>query len=187
MTKPNRTKAEGVIPIEQVERKIYLLRGQKVILDTDLAQLYQVETRVLLQAVKRHQERFPEDFMLRLTREEFAVLTSQSVISNADASTHGGRRYLPYAFTEHGVAMLSSVLKSPRAVQMNIVIIRAFIQLRNMLAQHRDLADRLGRLEASQQQHANVIQLLAQEIDQLKQPPPAPPRKPIGFKSAPAD
>ncbi len=187
MTKPNRTKTEGVIPIEQVERKIYLLRGQKVILDTDLAQLYQVETRVLLQAVKRHQERFPNDFMIRLTREEFSALTSQTVISNSGASTHGGRRYLPYAFTEHGVAMLSSVLNSPRAVQMNIVIIRAFIQLRNMLAQHRDLADRLGRLEASQQQHASVIQLLAQEIDQLKQAPPDPPRKPIGFKTAPED
>jgi hypothetical protein len=144
-----------------------------------------VETRVLLQAVKRHQERFPADFMLRLTKEEFAALTSQIVISNPNAAGRGGRRYLPYAFTEHGVAMLSSVLNSPRAVQMNIVIIRAFIQLRNMLAQHRDLADRLDRVEASQQQHANVIQLLADEIDQLKQPPPDPPRRPIGFKTSP--
>jgi hypothetical protein len=133
------------IPPERIERRILLIRGQKVMLDADLAELYGVPTRVLNQTVKRNIERFPQDFMFRLTVKETAglrdyfgsaALRSQSVISNRG---RGGRRYLPLAFTEQGVAMLSSVLRSPRAVQVNIAIMRAFVKLREILATHRDL------------------------------------------------
>jgi hypothetical protein len=134
-TKANRRRC--LVPIEMIERRIILIRGSKVILDSDLAELYQVETRVLIQAVKRNLERFPEDFMLRLTKEEEQSLRSQFVISNSGG--RGGRRYLPYIFTEHGVAILSSVLSSKRAVQMNILIIRAFVRLREILATHKEL------------------------------------------------
>lgn len=180
MKKDNQPQTESIVPIEHVERKIYLIRGQKVILDVDLATLYQVATRVLIQTIKRNRERFPEDFMFQLTDGEAESLRSQIVISKPIG--RGGRRYLPYAFTEHGVAMLSSVLKSARAVQMNILIVRAFIQLRNMLATHRDLAERIERLEAMQQHHADVINLLAEEIGQMKELPPEAPKHPIGFK-----
>src|SRR5438105_493629 len=114
---------------EFIGRRIYLIRGQKVMLSADLAELYQVEPRALIQAVKRNQERFPDDFMFQLTLNEAASLKSQIVISKIG---RGGRRHLPYAFTELGVSMLSSVLKSDRAVQMNIFIMRAFVKLREM-------------------------------------------------------
>ena len=145
-------------------------------LDTDLAELYQVPTRVLNQAVRRNQGRFPEDFMFQLTAEETESLRSQIVIS-----TWGGRRFRPYAFTEHGVAMLSSILRSKRAVQMNILIVRAFVKMRELLASHHDLAARLEKVEASQEQHASVIALLADEIDKLKEPPPIAPKGRIGY------
>ncbi|MCZ7626718.1 MAG: DNA-binding protein [Candidatus Methylomirabilota bacterium] len=130
------------LPAERIERSILMIRGERVMLDADLAELYGVETRVLVQAVKRNAERFPPDFAFELTAEEFNILRSQIVISR-----WGGRRYLPYAFTEHGIAMLSSVLHSPRAVRANIEIMRAFIRLRRMLASHQDLAKRLDELE----------------------------------------
>jgi hypothetical protein len=132
------------IPVEFIERKIYLIRGQKVVLDSDLAKMYQVATKVLNQAVSRHKDRFPLDFMFQLTSEEDEYLRSQSVTSSAG---HGGRRRPPHAFTEHGVAMLSSVLKSKRAVQLNILIIRAFVRLREYLATHKDLARKLEDVE----------------------------------------
>src|SRR6266498_434189 len=125
----------ATIPVELVERRIYLIRGQKVMLDSDLAELYQVLTKNLNLAVRRNLDRFPEDFMFQLTAEEAESLRLQFATSNVG---RGGRRYMPYAFTEHGVAMLSSVLNSPRAVQMNILIIRAFVKLREMLASHKD-------------------------------------------------
>src|SRR6266702_7176666 len=121
------------VPLELIERRIYVIRGQKVMLDTDLAELYQVATFRLNEAVKRNADRFPEDFMFQLTKEEADALTSQFAMSKTG---RGGRRTLPYAFTEHGVAMLSSVLNSDRAVRMNILIIRAFVQLRELLATH---------------------------------------------------
>ena len=117
----------NLIPVERVERRIFLLRGQKVMLDADLAELYGVKTEVLNQAVKRNQERFPHDFMFRLTAEEAESLRSQIVISKQG---RGGRRYLPYAFTEQGVAMLSGILDSKRAIQVNIAIMRSFIKFR---------------------------------------------------------
>ena len=116
----------SLLPLETITHRILLLREHKVLLDADLAALYGVETKVLLQAVKRNLERFPEDFMFQLTEEEWAVLRSQSVTSNEKPAGRGGRRYAPYAFTEQGVAMLSSILSSPQAVQVNIAIMRAY-------------------------------------------------------------
>src|SRR5438046_1820586 len=133
----------SIVPTELIERRIYILRGQKVMIDTDLAELYRVPTFRLNEAVKRNSARFPEDFMFRLTKEESESLTSQ----NAMSKHRGGRRSLPYAFTEHGVVMLSAVLNSERAEQMNILIVRAFVKLREMLASHKDLARKMEDLE----------------------------------------
>ena len=164
-------------PTEFIERRIFLIRAQKVMLDAHLAELYQVETRVLIQAVKRNLDRFPEDFMFQLTREE--SLRSQIVISNA--GKRGGRRYLPYAFTEHGVAMLSSILKSRRAVQMNILIIRAFVKLREVLAGHKDLARKMEDLERKQKKHGSQLAAVYSIIKKLIDVP-VKPHNPIGFK-----
>jgi hypothetical protein len=162
--------------VEPIERRIYLIRGQKVMLSPDLADLYQVETRALVQAVKRNIERFPEDFLFQLSAEEYANLKSQFVTS----SWGGARRATPYALTELGVAMLSSVLRSKRAIQMNIVIMRAFVKLREALATHQDLARKLEQMEATQRKHGSILVAVVQEIKKLKQPPRR--RKPrIGF------
>jgi hypothetical protein len=153
---------------------IRLLRGQKVILDADLADLYGVETRVLVQAVKRNLERFPADFMFQLTAEEFNVLRSQTVTSRG----WGGRRYPPYAFTEQGVAMLAGVLNSPRAVQVNIEIMRAFVRFRKMLSSHAKLEKKLLELEEKYDgQFAMVFEALRQLMA-----PPEPKHKRIGFQ-----
>lgn len=133
----------SVISIERLEKSIYYIRGEKVMLDEDLARLYLVRTKVLVQAVKRNRQRFPNDFMFQLTTEEYSALRSQIVTSSGRA----GRRALPYAFTEHGVSMLSSVLNSERAIEVNIAIIRAFIKMRQMIAGNKDLAQRLNELE----------------------------------------
>jgi hypothetical protein len=166
------------VSVEMIERRIFLIRGQKVMLDTDLAELYQVQTKRLNQQVNRNRDRFPADFMFQLTSEEAKNLRLQFATSK---KVSGGRRYLPYVFSEHGVAMLSSVLHSRRAVQMNILIIRAFVKLREILATHKDLAARLEKVEATQGRHASVINLLAEEIRQLKQPAKLPPKTRIGF------
>jgi hypothetical protein len=163
---------------EYIARQIYIIRGQKAMLDTDLAILYGISTKQLNQAVKRNSMRFPDDFMLQLTEKEEENLRSQIVTSNAK---RGGRKYLPYAFTEQGVAMLSSVLRSERAVQMNITIIRAFVQLRNLLASNKDLAARMEKLEAKQTRHSSIIEILAEEISALKSPPPVPAKRRIGY------
>jgi hypothetical protein len=169
-----------LVPDELIERRIYLVRSRKVMVDANLTELYQVATKSLNQAVKRNAERFPEDFMFQLTPDEAEALRSQNVTSNAG---RGGRRYRPYVFTEHGAGMLSSVLNSPRAVQMNILIIRAFIRMREMLATHVDLAVRMDHIETTQEHHASVIRTLAREIGDMKrQPEPAPRR--IGFRTA---
>ena len=132
-----------ILPLEVVEKRIYVIRGHKVMLSTHLAELYQVEPRALVQALKRNADRFPEDFMFQLSSEEMANLKSQIVIS----SWGGSRRAAPYAFTEQGVAMLSSVLKSKRAIAVNIAIVRAFVRLRQFLATHRALAAKLEAME----------------------------------------
>jgi len=135
----------NLVPIERIEKRILFLRGQKVMLDKDLAELYKVKIKVFNQAVKRNEKRFPPDFMFQLTKEKSAVLRSQIVTLKPGRGQH--RKYLPYAFTEQGVAMLSSVLKSERAIQVNVQIIRAFVRLREMLATHKDLAQKLEALE----------------------------------------
>ena len=139
------------IPIERIANTILLVRGRQVLVDSDLADLYGVDTRVLIQAVKRNLDRFPADFMFQLTKEEFADLKSQNVITSGGG--WGGRRSLPYAFTEQGVAMLSCVLHSPRAIKVNIEVMRAFVRLRHILATDTDLARRLGALERKHYAH----------------------------------
>jgi phage regulator Rha-like protein len=165
---------KSLIPVNRIEKAILLLHGQKVMLDADLAELYGVETRVLVQAVKRNLERFPEDFMFQLNEEEFVDLRSQIVTS----SDWGGRRYRPYAFTEQGVAMLSSVLHSRRAIQVNIEIMRAFIRLRQILASHVELARKLDALE---KKYDAQFKQVFEAIRQLMAPP-EPKRRPIGFR-----
>ena len=169
-----------LVSAERITHSILLLRGQRVLLDADLAKLYEVETRVLVQAVKRNLGRFPEDFMFQLNAEEVAALRSQSVISNAG---RGGRRYAPYAFTEQGVAMLSSVLSSPQAISVNIEVMRAFVRLRGMLASNKDLAAKLAELERKLKTHDQAIAGIFDAIRQLMAPPPAPQKQPIGFVS----
>jgi hypothetical protein len=171
-----------------IQSRILALREQRVMLDADLAQLYGVETRVLVQAVKRNLARFPEDFMFQLSAEEFANLRSQSVISSAG---HGGRRTAPYAFTEQGVAMLSSVLGSPRAIAVNIEIMRTFVRVRALATTHGDLAKRLAELEDKTEALAmnhdtfshNTRAQLKKVFDALRElmTPPDPPKRPIGF------
>jgi len=158
----------------QVERRILLIRGQKVMLDADLAELYGVPTKSLNLAVKRNAERFPEDFMFQLTGDEAAGLRFRFETSK---SGRGGRRYHPYVFTEQGVAMLSSVLRSLRAVQVNIAIMRTFVRLREMLLSHADLARKLAALENKYDAQFKVV---FDAIRELMQPPTAP-RREIGF------
>ena len=167
------------IPVERIEHSILLIRGQKVMLDSSLATLYGVEVRALVQAVQRNRERFPDDFMFQLTGEEFDHLRSQTVISGG----RGGRRYPPYAFTEQGVAMLSSVLRSKRAVQVNIEIMRAFVRLREMLATNRDLARRLDELE---ERYDAQFKLVFDAMRQLMAPP-APSTRRLGFPTRSED
>jgi hypothetical protein len=167
------------VPVELVERRIYLIRGQKVMLDSDLAELYQVPTFRLNEAVKRNRNRFPEDFMFQLSKEELENWRSQIAISNPGVKM--GLRRPPYAFTEHGVAMLSSVLNSDRAVQMNIIIIRAFVRMRELLITHKDLAGKIEKLERTQKQLGSILVTVVQDIQKLKTPPPQPPRRRIGF------
>jgi hypothetical protein len=170
---------------DHIERSILVIRGEKVLLDSQLAAFYGVATKILVQAVKRNRDRFPADFMFQLTADEWAALRSQIVTSNA--ASHGGRRYAPYAFTEQGVAMLSSVLRSKRAVEVNIQIMRAFVRLRQLLTVHKELAARLTKLEekmrtrdhAADQQFQQIFALLDQLFN-----PPAPPRRRIGVHPA---
>jgi len=164
-----------IILPERIEKRIFLLRGQKVMLSTHLAELYEVEPRVLMQAVKRNLSRFPGDFMFQLSEREFSILKSQIVIS----SWGGARRAKPYAFTEQGVAMLSSVLNSERAVQVNIAIMRAFVKLRLMLASNQRLARRLDALEKKYDERFKVVFDVIREL--MK--PSLPARKRIGFRS----
>ncbi len=153
-------------------------------LDADLARLYQVNTKTLNRAVKRNLDRFPEDFMFKLGIEESDSLRYQ--IGTSKKVGRGGRRYLPYVFTEHGVAMLSSVLSSQRAVQMNILIIRAFIKLREMLSTHKDLARKIEDLERKQKEHGQQLTAVYSIVKQLIDPPPKPKRK-VGFRLSDED
>jgi hypothetical protein len=168
-----------MVPVEIIERRIYLIRGQKVVLDSDLAKLYQVPTKRLNEAVKRNLGRFPDDFMFQLNNEELENWRSQNATSNPGAKM--GIRRPPYAFTEHGVAMLSAVLKSQRAVEMSILIVRAFVGLRQYLATHQDLAHKLEDIERTQHEHSEHIQQIYAYIERLLEPPPEGPKRRIGF------
>lgn len=165
----------SLVPLH-VDRKILLLRRERVMLDADLAILYGVTTKALVQAVKRNAARFPEDFVFQLSAEEYADLRSQTVTSR---SAWGGRRTAPYAFTEHGVAMLSSVLHSPRAVQVSIEIVRTFVRLRAMLATHVDMARKLTALEKKYDARFRVVFDAIREL----MTPPTKRKRPIGFRS----
>ena len=166
------------VPADLITQRIHRFRGLKVMIDSDLAGLYQVPTSRLNEAVKRNSDRFPCDFMFQLSKDELKNWISQIAISNSAAKM--GLRKPPYAFTELGVAMLSSVLTSKRAVQMNILIMRAFVQIRELLANNKDLAMRVEVLESTQRDHASIIGSLAEEIDDLKILP-EPSKRPIGF------
>ncbi len=170
-------KQTAPVLVERIARSILILRGNKVLLDADLADMYGVETGVLIQAVKRNLERFPEDFMLQLSADEWANLRSQSVISS---SAHGGRRYAPYAFTEQGIAMLSTVLNSKRAIAVNIEIMRAFVRMRDLLASNKELAQQLKKLERKVSTHDEAIVGILKTIRQLMSPP-EPKKRSIGF------
>lgn len=165
---------KALIPIERIERKILMIRGEKVMLDADIAELYQVETKILLRAVHRNIDRFPADFMFQLDEEEFENLRFQFGTS----SQWGGRRYKPYVFTEQGVAMLSSVLGSDRAVKVNIEIMRTFVKLRQMLASNTELARKLNDLE---KKYDTQFKIVFDAIRQLMTPPETK-KKPIGFR-----
>ena len=165
-----------IIVEEAIVNKIFLIRSQKVMLDKDLAALYGIETKVFNQAVKRNLSRFPKDFMFPLKAREVQNLRSQIV-----TASWGGRRNLPYAFTESGVAMLSSILNSERAIAVNIQIIRIFTKLRTMLLTHKDILLKLEKLEKKTSENSDDIQVVFSALKQLLDPP-ATPRKRIGFK-----
>jgi hypothetical protein len=179
-------KQEAAVHAEQIARSIVMLRGHKVLLDSNLATLYGVETRVLVQAVKRNPDRFPEDFMFQLTPEEAESLRSQTVILKAGRGQH--RKYPPYAFTEQGVAMLSSVLRSPRAIAVNIEIMRAFVRIRAVISANKEIARKLEQLERKMESHDHkltahdeAIAAVLSAIRELMAPPEPPKKRRIGF------
>jgi hypothetical protein len=175
-------KKESIVPAELIEKRIFMIRGQKVMLDFHLAEIYGVPTKSLNLAVKRNKNRFPTDFVFQINNDEFdhvkEFLRFQSETSN---SGRGGRRYLPYVFTEHGAVMLASVLNSAQAVQASIYVVRAFVRLREFLSTHKELAQKLEELEQKVGKHDKAIQAIVETIRQLMQPPEKPKRK-IGFR-----
>lgn len=173
-----------LVPVEHIARSILVLRGQKVLLDAELAELYGVTTKRFNEQVRRNQDRFPTDFMFQLTAEEHEILRSHFATSKTTPTGRGGRRYLPYAFTEHGAIMAATILNSPRAVEMSVYVVRAFVKLRELLASNKDLARKLAELERSlvaldlraQHQFKEVYQAI-----RALMATPAPKRRPIGF------
>jgi ORF6N domain len=190
-TKPSATLVEPLPALQSIGLAITVLRGQRVILDAELAALYGVETKRFNEAVKRNAEKFPPDLMFQLTPDEFANLRSQNATSSSGSPSHGGRRYLPRVFTEHGALMAAMILNSPRAVQVSLYVVRAFVRLREAAAVHQDLAKQLADLQdktellAAQQDSfsQNTRAQLKQVFEALRQlmVPPDPPKRPIGF------
>lgn len=170
----------SIIPVERVENKILLIRGSKVILDSELAELYGVATKRLNEQVKRNIERFPEDFMFQLNKDEVGNLKSQIATSSLD---WGGRRKLPYVFTEHGAIMAAGVLNSSQAVQTSIFVVRAFVWLRQLLTPYREFAKKLTELEDKLKNHDKHIIALVEAIRLLMPPPQQVPKEPFGFHS----
>lgn len=189
----NKKEFKAIVPMKNIEEVIYLIRGQKVILDRDLALLYQVETRILIQAVKRNIKRFPEDFMFQLTESEAKNLISQFVTSNSDCSRSQivtlkrgqNIKYLPYAFTEQGVAMLSGVLRSPQAVEVNIEIMRTFIKLRHFLSSQKEVVEDLAEIKNYMLKRFNEtdreFRRIWNAIEKLASPPERKEQQRIGF------
>ena len=178
MTTTSKRLTKCISVSQSMEQLIHVIRGQRVMLDADLAALYGVETRVLLQAVRRNIARFPGDFMFQFSDAELKNWRSQIVTSNPAAKM--GLRRPPYAFTEHGVAMLSAVLQSERAVQMSITVIRAFVRLRELMAAHKDIAARVEKLVRGQERAASVIEVLKTSIASGKKSNGSPPRRLTG-------
>ena len=170
-------KTSAIVPVERIESLILLIRRHKVMLDSDLAELYGVSTKRLNEQVKRNQERFPGDFMFQLTTEETNALRSQIATSKRE---RGGRRYRPYAFTEHGAIMAASVLNSHSAIEVSVYVVRAFVKLREMLRTHKELAQKLAELEKRIEGHDEEIVALFEAIRQLMKPPEKPSKR-IGF------
>lgn len=162
---------QNMIPIERIAGQIYLIRGEKVMLDSDLAELYGVDTRTLNQAVSRNIERFPDDFMFQLTKEELENWRSQFVISNPESKM--GLRRTPYVFTEHGALMVSSVLRSKQAIEVSVLIVRAFVRIRDMLTAHKDLAQKV-------EEHDRQISSLYAHVERLLRPEEKP-KHPVGY------
>jgi len=195
------------VSVERIEQLIYVIRGQRIMLDADMASIYAVSTKALNQAVKRNAERFPEDFLFRLTADEFEEIRSQMVGMGNQSQTvtglptgslrsqivtskgRGGRRYAPYAFTEHGAIMAANVLNSPSAVQMSVFVVRAFVRMRSALTDNRELALKLAELESELKERLDVhevaiVDILGRIMDIIDPPPmPEPPRKQIGFRA----
>jgi len=169
------TQTPQLISFKSIERRIYVMRDHNVMLDSDLAELYGVSTSRLNEQVKRNLNRFPEDFAFQLTKDEFDFLISQNATSNTG---RGGRRKLPWTFTEHGALMLSSVLRSERAAQANIAIMRAFVQMREAIASRKELARRLDDIE---RKYDGNFKAVFDAIRKLMEPPPLPKKRPIGF------
>ena len=173
---------KALVPLERIENKIYLIRGQKVILDFDLARLYQVPTKRLKEQVKRNKDRFPDDFMFQLTWNELVFLRSQfATLKNKGSKRGKHTKYLPYAFTEQGVAMLSSILKSKGAIQVNIIIMRTFVKLRQILSTHKAVVAKLKEHEQKINKYGGEIQLIFNAIRKMIAPAKRPKRR-FGFK-----
>ena len=172
---------DTLIPVERIAQKIYLIRRQRVMLDSDLAVLYGVATKVFNQAVKRNQERFPMDFMFQMSIDEAKSLRSQFVTLEKAKGRGKYPKYLPYVFTEQGVAMLSSVLKSPRAIEVNIAIMRTFVKLREILATHKEVSRKIHELEQMINTHDTQIRSIYEAIRNLMEVSEKP-RNPVGFK-----
>jgi hypothetical protein len=183
MDKKSSSAALLPMPIESIERRIYLIRGDKVMLDADLADLYEVPTKVFNQAVRRNKARFPPDFMFRLTAKEARALRSQFVTLEDPGETGRGKhsKYAPYVFTEQGVTMLSAVLHSERAIKTSIAIVRVFMKLRAMLGAHQELALKMAELERTQKEQTAHIAAIYQIIEDLMAPEQVPPARRIGF------
>jgi len=169
-----------LVPLERIESRIFVLRGHRVMLDRDLAGLYGVATRVLNQAVKRNKDRFPEDFMFRLTKEESSlVLASRS--QTVTLKRGQNIKYAPHVFTEHGAVMLANVLRSRVAIRASIQVVRAFVHLRQMLARHDDLARKIDAIERRVGKHDVELQEVLRILRKLLEPPPVPSKRPLGF------
>ena len=175
-----------------IESLILTMRGRKVLLDSDLAGIYGVPTKRLNEQVKRNQARFPEDFLFQLTPEEYRLLQSAPSLSDSEGSnlksqsatsSHGGRRRLPWAFTEHGAIMAASVVNSPEAVQMSVFVVRAFIQMREQLAANASILKRMAEIDKTLLEHDQTLQVIWHKLQPLLQPPPDPPKRRIGFRT----